>query len=86
MINLRILLFLLLLAFAVASWVATCAAWKFDEVAEGVRTTYAACELGTRHGVEMPIAQTVRRLLDGEIRAEEIVSQIMQRQLRSENE
>ncbi|MCH2171498.1 hypothetical protein MK489_11990 [Myxococcota bacterium] len=36
-INLRIVLFLLLLAFAISSWVATCAAWKFDQVAEGVR-------------------------------------------------
>ncbi len=59
---------------------------EMNEVAEGIRTTYAACELGTRHGVDMPIAQTVRSLLDGEIRAEEIVSQIMRRQLRSEYE
>ena len=59
---------------------------EMNEVAEGVRTTHAACELADRHNVEMPIARNVRRLLDGEIRAEEIVAQIMQRQLRSENE
>jgi len=57
-----------------------------NEVAEGVRTTRAACELADRRGVEMPIAQSVRRLLDGEIRAQEIVEQVMKRQLRSENE
>ena len=56
------------------------------EVAEGVRTPHVACELADRHDVEMPIAQLVRSLLDGEIRAEETVERIMRRQLRSENE
>ncbi len=59
---------------------------EMKEVAEGVRTTHVACELADRHDVEMPIAQLVRSLLDGEIRAEETVERIMRRQLRSENE
>ena len=56
------------------------------EVAEGVRTTQAACQLAERHGVEMPISNTVRALLDGEIHRSEVVEHIMRRQLRSENE
>ena len=31
-----------------------------DEVAEGVKTTYAVCRLAERLGVEMPIAEAVR--------------------------
>jgi glycerol-3-phosphate dehydrogenase (NAD(P)+) len=59
---------------------------EMNEVAEGIRTTHVACELAERHDVEMPIAQLVRSLLNGEIRPEEIVERIMRRQLRSENE
>jgi glycerol-3-phosphate dehydrogenase (NAD(P)+) len=57
-----------------------------SEVAEGVRTTTAACALAKRHGVEMPIAEAVQRVLDGEIGVEAAVSQLMSRQLRNENE
>jgi glycerol-3-phosphate dehydrogenase (NAD(P)+) len=57
-----------------------------SEVAEGVRTARAACALGARHGVEMPIADTVRALLAAELRPEEGVELLMSRQLRSENE
>lgn len=57
-----------------------------SEVAEGVRTAYAACSLAARHAVEMPIAASVRALLEGEIRAVEGIDRIMSRQLRSENE
>ncbi len=57
-----------------------------NEVAEGVRTTYAACALAARHRVEMPIAHTVRAVLEGEIRAPEAIERIMSRQLRAENE
>ena len=59
---------------------------SMSEVAEGVRTTQAACALAERHGVEMPIAQTVRQLLNGELRPEQVVEHIMRRQLRSEPE
>ena len=56
------------------------------EVAEGVRTTRAACELGHRHGVEMPISHMVNAILDGQVSPSEAAEQIMRRQLRSENE
>ncbi len=57
-----------------------------NQVAEGVRTTHAACVLAERHGIEMPISQTVRAVLDGELSAESVVEHIMSRQLRSESE
>ena len=57
-----------------------------QEVAEGVRTTRAACSLAAAHGVEMPISETVRRVLDGELPAAGAVEYLMTRQLRSENE
>ena len=57
-----------------------------NEVAEGVRTTRAACALAAAHGVEMPISEGVRLLLDGEISAAQAEEYLMTRQLRSENE
>jgi glycerol-3-phosphate dehydrogenase (NAD(P)+) len=57
-----------------------------SEVAEGVRTTGAACALARREGVEMPIAETVKRVLDGELGPEGAVESLLSRQLRSENE
>ena len=59
---------------------------SMNEVAEGVRTTYAACALADLHGVEMPIAQSVRSLLEGEVEPKEGVELLLRRQLRSENE
>lgn len=59
---------------------------ELGEVAEGVRTTYAACRLAERIGVELPIADAVRSLLDGEVDPREGVSQLLTRQLRSEKE
>jgi glycerol-3-phosphate dehydrogenase (NAD(P)+) len=56
------------------------------EVAEGVRTTRAACALAALHGVEMPISEGVRRVLDAEWTPAEAALQLMTRQLRSENE
>lgn len=55
-------------------------------VAEGVRTTEAACELGHRHGVELPIASMVNDLFRGEITPSEGAQRLMSRQLRAENE
>ena len=55
-------------------------------VAEGVRTTRSACALAALHRVEMPISEGVRRVLDGELRADQAVDYIMSRQLRNENE
>ncbi len=57
-----------------------------SEVAEGIRTTEAACELGRRHGVELPMAALVDQLMCGKITPEEGARQLMSRQLRSENE
>lgn len=57
-----------------------------SEVAEGVRTARAACELAGRHAVEMPISETVAAVLDGELGAREGAEQLMRRQLRPENE
>ena len=57
-----------------------------DEVAEGIRTTSAACALADANGVEMPIAHSVRALLEGEVGLKEGVEQLLRRQLRSENE
>ncbi len=37
------------------------------EVAEGVRTTYAACRLAAKLGMEMPIATNLRAVLEGEL-------------------
>jgi glycerol-3-phosphate dehydrogenase (NAD(P)+) len=55
-------------------------------VAEGVATSSSAMILAARHGVEMPIAQTVARLLDGEIAPRDAVRALMARPLRSERE
>jgi len=57
-----------------------------SEVAEGVRTTYAACALAQRHDLEMPIAQAVRSILEGDLPPGGVVEHIMSRQLRSESE
>jgi glycerol-3-phosphate dehydrogenase (NAD(P)+) len=57
-----------------------------NEVAEGIRTTTAACALADEHSVEMPIAQSVRRVLDGDLEPKEAVERLLSRQLRNENE
>jgi glycerol-3-phosphate dehydrogenase (NAD(P)+) len=59
---------------------------ELGEVAEGVRTTYAACQLAHRLGVELPIAEGVRALLDGKVDPREGASQLLTRQLRSEKD
>jgi len=56
------------------------------QVAEGVRTTRAACALAELHGVEMPICQGIRMLLDGELSPKDCVDYLMTRQLRNETE
>jgi glycerol-3-phosphate dehydrogenase (NAD(P)+) len=55
-------------------------------VAEGVRTTTAACALAELHRVEMPIAAGVKRILDGDLDPKHAVEELLSRQLRSENE
>jgi glycerol-3-phosphate dehydrogenase (NAD(P)+) len=56
------------------------------QVAEGIRTTFAACTLAERLGVEMPIATAVRAVLQGDLSPEDAGMQLMTRQLRSETE
>lgn len=57
-----------------------------SEVAEGVRTTLAACALADLHGIEMPIAKSVRSVLEGDLEPKEAVERLLSRQLRNENE
>jgi len=54
------------------------------EVAEGVKTTYATVELARELGVEMPIAEQVRRILDGEIPPRDAIRELMDRSLKNE--
>lgn len=54
------------------------------EVAEGVRTTYAACELAEKMGVELPIAAMVREVLNGKLAPAAAVEKLMTRSLKSE--
>ena len=56
------------------------------EVVEGVRTTPAAVELARRHGVEMPIAEAINRLLSGERTPPEVLRELMGRSLKEEAE
>jgi glycerol-3-phosphate dehydrogenase (NAD(P)+) len=48
-------------------------------VAEGVRTTEAALQLGARHGVELPITEQMAAVLAGRIDPPEAVRQLMGR-------
>ncbi len=59
---------------------------RMDQVAEGVRTTHAVCDLADQLGVDMPIAFGTRRVLTGELTAEQAGHEIMRRQLKSESE
>ena len=56
------------------------------EVAEGVRTTAAALELGVRHGVEMPITSQMADVLAGRKTPRVAVEELMLRRQRSEVE
>jgi glycerol-3-phosphate dehydrogenase (NAD(P)+) len=59
---------------------------SMNGVAEGVRTTTAACALAEIHRVEMPIAAAVKRILDGDLEPKQAVEELLSRQLRAENE
>jgi glycerol-3-phosphate dehydrogenase (NAD(P)+) len=56
------------------------------QVAEGIRTTRAACALADPHAVEMPITRGVGQVLDGEVSPRDAALALMSRQLRNENE
>ena len=53
-------------------------------IAEGVRTTYAALDLGARHGIELPIAAKMAEVLDGRQDAKAAVFELMGRRQRAE--
>jgi glycerol-3-phosphate dehydrogenase (NAD(P)+) len=55
-------------------------------VAEGVRTTAAAVELGARHGIELPITAQMAAVLDGRSSPREGVESLMGRPQRAEVE
>jgi glycerol-3-phosphate dehydrogenase (NAD(P)+) len=54
-------------------------------VAEGVRTTRAAVELGKKYGVELPIIESVYQLLFEDRNPREVIVELMTRPLRQEN-
>jgi len=53
-------------------------------VAEGVKTTVAVLELAARHGVEMPLASFVRRVLYEGARPADLVPELMLRKAKPE--
>jgi glycerol-3-phosphate dehydrogenase (NAD(P)+) len=59
---------------------------ELGEVAEGIQTTRAACRLAARLGVDAPISNQVRAVIDGEKTPEEAGQWLMARQLKSERE
>ncbi len=57
-----------------------------ETVAEGVATARSACELARREGVEMPIVETVHRVLFESYPARRSVIELMSRGLRAERD
>ena len=55
-------------------------------IAEGVKTTRAALALGTRYGVELPIATQMAAVLDGRSDVRAAVEALMLRPQRAESE
>jgi len=58
---------------------------EMGEVAEGVKTTHAVCRLADRLKVDMPMAQMVREVLNGERTPAQAGESLMSRQLKSES-
>jgi len=54
------------------------------QVAEGVPTTLAACEVAAGRGVEMPIAEAVRDVLQGAVPPRDAVTRLMGREGKTE--
>jgi glycerol-3-phosphate dehydrogenase (NAD(P)+) len=59
---------------------------ELGEVAEGIQTTRAAVRLAERLGVEAPITNLVRAVIDGEMTPVDAGRALMTRQLRSERD
>jgi glycerol-3-phosphate dehydrogenase (NAD(P)+) len=55
-----------------------------EMVAEGVKTARAVVELGRRVGVELPIAEQVAAVVNGEKTAADVIPSLMQRQAKGE--
>ncbi len=53
-------------------------------VAEGVPTTYSAYECARKYGIETPIVDQIKALLDGQIAPQEAMERLMTREPRSE--
>jgi len=53
-------------------------------VAEGVKTTEVALQLGRRHGVDLPIATQMAAVLEGRTEARVAVDELMLRRQRPE--
>jgi glycerol-3-phosphate dehydrogenase (NAD(P)+) len=57
---------------------------EMNMVAEGVKSTMAVLELAARHGVEMPLASFVKRVLYDGARAADLVPELMLRKAKPE--
>ncbi|MFI5320871.1 MAG: NAD(P)H-dependent glycerol-3-phosphate dehydrogenase [Myxococcota bacterium] len=57
-----------------------------SEIAEGVRTTHAACGLAAKLGMEMPIAASVRLVLDRQLTPAQAGRRLMSRRLKRERD
>jgi len=55
------------------------------QVVEGEKTAIAACRLAEQHGIEMPISEIVRSVLQSELRPDQAVSQLLNRPEKSES-
>ncbi|NOR73306.1 MAG: NAD(P)H-dependent glycerol-3-phosphate dehydrogenase [Mariprofundaceae bacterium] len=54
------------------------------QVVEGEKTAIAACKLAEQHGIEMPISEIVRSVLEEKIRPDQAVSQLLNRPEKAE--
>ncbi len=52
---------------------------ELRQVAEGVPTTFAVCQLAERLNIEMPIAQTIRAVLEGRLNPSDAIHELMLR-------
>ena len=57
---------------------------KFDKLAEGVDTTKALVYLGQKYNVDLPICQAVYNVINGRITAQECLSDMFLRSIKTE--
>ena len=58
---------------------------KVGMVVEGITATKCACALADKYDVDMPIAKTIQRVIDGEINAKEGIALLLERPLKKES-